>query len=370
MAARLQIHASTTVTPLMIAAPTQPSPIAMHHDALLAVDYVATANPLELLEDDHVLAVLGFGKAAPGTLADPRYLHVALEPYQGVAPYEVWRGHGSVRSGRDNGVAWASDGQLAFGVIEVAEADYASPGDPTGIVGAAAHAYTRIRAFQQRSATPHLLRIWNYLDGITQGEGDIERYRQFCIGRARGLGDFEPTRLPAATAIGRCDDARMLQIYWLAAHAPGTPLENPRQVEAWRYPRQYGPQAPSFARAMLPPTRDHTPLLLSGTASVVGHATCHAGFLLEQLDETFANIDALIGAARARKPHLSSTFDASSRLKVYVRDRDDLPMIAAVLEQRLGAEIPYILLHAAICRRDLALEIDGVHGSPSAVHAP
>ncbi len=362
---------ATATAPIpMIAVPIPPLPVTKPGIARLAVDYVDTANLLALLEDDHVLAVFGFGSAAPMQLADARYLHVALEPYQGMAPYEVWRAHGPVRSGRDDGVAWASDGRLTFGVIEVAEDDHVCAGDPTGIVGAAAHAYGRIRAFQQDSATPHLLRIWNYLDGITQGEGDIERYRQFCIGRARGLGDFEPTRLPAATAIGRCDDARVLQIYWLAACAPGTPLENPRQVEAWRYPREHGPQPPSFARAMLPPTADGAPLLLSGTASIVGHATRHVGRLLGQLDETFANLDALIGAARAREPHLPASFDASSRLKIYVRDRDDLPVIAAALQQRFGTQVPCILLHAAICRRDLALEIDGVHGSPTVSHAP
>ena len=100
------------------------------------------------------------------------------------------------------------------------------------------------------------------------------------------------------------------------------------------------------------------------------HATRHAGLLLEQLDETFANFDALIGAARMREPHLPVVFDTSSRLKVYVSDRDDLPMVAAALEQRLGTRVPYILLHAAICRRDLALEIDGVHGSAAVANAP
>src|SRR3546814_12443298 len=90
-------------------------------------------------------------------------------------------------------------------------------------------------------------------DAITFGDGDAERYREFCVGRARGLGDFDTHALPAATAIGRCDDARVVQVYWLAARTPGMPVENPRQVSAYRYPRQYGPQQPSFARAMLPP---------------------------------------------------------------------------------------------------------------------
>ncbi|MFS8136585.1 MAG: pteridine-dependent deoxygenase [Thermomonas sp.] len=333
--------------------------------AQLAVDYVQTDHPAELLADNRVLAVFGFGTATPAQLNDPRYLHVPLQPHQDTRTYEVWRGNGPVVSGRADGVAWASDGQLTFGAIEVDEREFASAAEPTGIVGAAAHAYARITAFQRDCDTPYLLRIWNYLDAITQGDGDIERYRQFCIGRARGFGDFDPTRLPAATAIGRCDDARVLQVYWLAARAPGTPLENPRQVEAWRYPRQYGPQPPSFARAMLPPTADRAPLLLSGTASVVGHATRHAGLLLEQLGETFANFDALIAEARKQQPGLPGAFDESSRLKVYVRDQADLPLVANALKARLGSDVPFLLLHAAICRRDLAIEIDGVHGSPA-----
>ncbi|MGN6513636.1 MAG: pteridine-dependent deoxygenase [Lysobacteraceae bacterium] len=317
----------------------------------LRVDYVHASDAQALLGGD-VLAVLGFGDAAPAALADPRYLRVPLQPHGG-APYEVWHTGRPVRSGRDGDIAWASDGALAFGVIEVPEHD--------GIIAAAAHAYRRLTAFVRDGDTPHLLRIWNYLDAITQGDGDAERYRQFCVGRAQGLGDFDPTRLPAATAIGRCDAARVLQIYWLSANAPGTPIENPRQVSAYRYPRQYGPQPPSFARAMLPPTATRRPLLLSGTAAVVGHASAHADALLAQIDETFLNFDALLGAARARQPALPAQFGPGTRLKVYVRDRDDLDTVADALHARLGSRVPYVVLHAAICRRELCIEIDGVH---------
>ena len=321
----------------------------------LSVDYVAAAAPQPLLDGRDVLAVFGFGDAAPARLDDPRYLHVPLQPHGGSAPYEVWRGGGRVVHGRDGDIAWASDGALSFGVIEVDEA-------AVGIEQAAAHAYARLLAFIAASDTPHLLRIWNYLDAITHGDGDSERYRRFCVGRARGLGSIDPARLPAATAIGRCDAARVLQIYWLAAASPGTPLENPRQVSAYRYPRAYGPQPPSFARAMLPPTVDAMPLLLSGTASVVGHATMHEGALLAQLGETFANFDALLDAARQRQPALPATFGAGTRLKVYVRDAADMDTVAAALQARFGDRVPHFLLHAAICRRQLCVEIDGVHG--------
>lgn len=330
--------------------------------AALAVDYVPWDAAQALLGDDGVLAVFGFGDSAPRQLEDPRYLHIALQPHAGDARCEVWRGAGPVRSGRDGDIAWSTDGALAFGVIEVDERAHACDADPTGITGAAAYAYARLLDFVGASATPHLLRIWNYLDAINRGDGDSERYRQFCIGRARGLGDIDARCLPAATAIGRCDEARMLQVYWLSAGARGAPVENPRQLSAWRYPRDYGPQPPSFARAMLPPTDSQMPLLLSGTASVVGHATLHVGALLAQVQETFDNFDALLGAARERQPALPAAFGPGTRLKVYVRDLDDMPAVAEALQARFGGKVPHVLLHAAICRRDLAVEIDGVHG--------
>jgi chorismate lyase/3-hydroxybenzoate synthase len=321
-----------------------------------SVDYVATDAPARLLDDPAVLAVFGFGDAGALRSDDPRFLRVPLQPYAGVAPFEVWRTDGPVRCGRDGEIAWSGNGRLAFGVIEVAEG-------AGGIEAAAAHAYERLTAFIRDSDTPYLLRIWNYLDAITRGEGDAERYRQFCVGRARGLGAFDPARLPAATAIGRCDDARVLQVYWLAAAAPGTAVENPRQVSAYRYPRTYGPQPPSFARAMLPPTAGHLPLLLSGTASVVGHASMHADVTLAQVDETFANFASLLGAARRSQPALPPEFGAGTRLKVYVRDAGDLETVATAMRSRYGSNVPHIVLHAAICRRELCVEIDGVHSA-------
>ncbi len=333
---------------------------AIEPGARLRVDYVHASSPGALLREDDVLAILGFGDDAP-RCDDPRYLRVPLQPW-GAAPLEVWRANAPVSRGWAPGpaqaggrIAWASDGHLSFGAIEIEESGI-------GIVEAARLGYRSLIEHISDSPTPELLRIWNYLDAITLGDGDTERYRQFCVGRAAGLGEFDTSRLPAATAIGRCDDARVIQIYWLSARAPGTPVENPRQVSAYRYPRRYGPQAPSFARAMLPADGSDMPLLLSGTAAVVGHASQHDGELLGQVEETFNNFDALLGSARQQRPALPAQFGAGTRLKVYVRDRDDLPLVARTLDARFGDRVPRVLLHAAICRRELAVEVDGVHG--------
>ena len=319
----------------------------------LRVDYEHA--PLDtLLADPHLLAVFGFGADAPATHADPRYLHVAL-PALGDAPYECWRVDGEVRHGRDDGIAWSRDGTLQFGALEIA--------DDGDIDAASARAYTRLQDWLARSEYPHVLRIWNYLDAITEGDGDDERYRRFCVGRARGIGrELAPTMLPAATAIGHPVPTGRFQLYWLAAREPGTPLENPRQTQAWRYPRQYGPQAPGFARALLPPHAAAMPLLLSGTAAVVGHASQHGESLIAQLDETLANLDSVIATARVRRPSLAAHFDAHSRLKVYVRDAESMARIDKLLRDRVSDDVPRIVLQGVVCRRELAVEIDGVHG--------
>jgi len=327
--------------------------VSLDRDAQLRIDY-AEADPFAVLAEPGVLAVFGFGRDTK-RIDDPRYLHVALAPY-GAAPLEIWRVPGPVSTHVDGPLRTCEDGHLQFGAIELTE-----PGSgATDIEATAERAYRRMVDATVGRGYPHLLRAWNYLDGITLGEGDAERYRTFCVGRARGLAFDDPAALPAATAIGRLDGARTLQVYWLASRTPGTPLENPRQLSAYRYPRQYGLQPPSFARAMLPPA-GQMPLMISGTAAIVGHASTHADCVTNQIDETLANIDALLAAAHARQPALPPRMDASTRLKVYVRDAQDLPQVAAHLDARLGA-IPRVILHAAICRRELRVEIDGVHG--------
>lgn len=332
--------------------PVLTDPIPNPSAAGLRVDY--RHAPLDsLLADPRLLAVFGFGVDAAASHADPRYLHVAL-PALGSPPHECWLVDGDVQRGRDRGIAWSTGGGLQFCALEVH--------DDGDIETAAAQAYQRLQAWLAESRHPHVLRIWNYLDAITSGDGDDERYRRFCVGRARGIGREIPAHLlPAATAIGHPQPTGRFQLYWLAAHSAGTPLENPRQTQAWRYPRQYGPQAPGFARAMLPPADAAMPLLLSGTAAVVGHASQHGDSLAAQLDETLANLDSLIAIARTQRPALAAHFGAYSRLKVYVRDATSMQRVDELLRERLPDGTPRIVLQGVVCRRDLAVEIDGVH---------
>lgn len=294
-----------------------------------------------LLHGDDVLAVIGFGSrfAAPD---DPRVVRVVLEPLSEPV-VEVWRSASRVRSGREGALRWSSDGEYLFLAIEVDEI-----GDDIG--AAAESAYAQLIAFAEASDTPHFLRLWNYLDAINLGDGDEERYRRFCEGRARGMVDFHDASYPAATAIGGHGDARRLLVYGIAARNNGASIENPRQVSAWRYPREYGRIAPTFARAM---RTDADQLLISGTAAVVGHASRHEDDLSAQLHETFANLDSLVAATHG-------TFGERALLKAYVRDRAQADAVAHAIAMHAPHASGVLLLAGDICRRELLVEIDGV----------
>lgn len=294
-----------------------------------------------LLDQPGTLAVFDFSASTP-RIADPRHLHV-VQAAVGPMPLECWSVAGPVSHGREGDLRWSRGAGWQFMAIEADE----SAGD---IESACGHAYDRLLAHLSASRERHLLRVWNYLDNINAGEGDAERYRRFCSARARSMAAHGLVRFPAATAIGHRGPRGRLQVYALSATADGQALENPRQVSAWEYPRQYGPTAPSFARAMLLPQGG---LAISGTAAVIGHASHHVGDVAAQVDEAVANLKALL--ERAALP----AFDALSPLKVYVRHPEDAEAVGAALARHLDASVPRILLQGDICRTELLVEIDG-----------
>jgi chorismate lyase/3-hydroxybenzoate synthase len=296
-----------------------------------------------VLEENGTLALFHFG-AGTGR-DDPRRLQVALDSFDAPTTVEVWQVDAPVTCGTAGDLRWSAAGGWLYAAIELDERDHGGP------QATAAHAYEQLRAFVGQRAEHHVLRIWNYMAAINQGEGDNERYKQFCMGRAAGMGDFFTEGYPAATAIGHHRDRPLLQVYLLASDQPGQRVENPRQVSAWCYPRQYGSTPPSFARAMSLPALDA--LAISGTAAVVGHASAHHDDLDAQLAETLVNLEALLASAG-----MSAGFDTQSPLKAYVRRGVDAARVNDFLQQRLPG-VPVLLLHGDICRGELLVEIDG-----------
>lgn len=300
-----------------------------------------------------VLCAITFG-AAPARHEDPRCVRVQLEPLHGAGLMEVWHANGPVIYGFDGALRYAADADHLLGAVEVDERQHG------GIAGAAEFAYATLSRFVASSHHPCLLRIWNYLDDINRGAGDDERYKLFCTGRAAGLGAIGRADMyPAATCIGRRDGSPILQVYCLAGRAPGVPLENPRQMSAYRYPRQYGPVAPSFSRAMLVSERL---VLISGTASIVGHASRHPGDVRAQLDETLTNLANVLHRASGLSPGITPRLGPESLLKIYLRDAALLPEVERLARERLPAQTPLLVLHADVCRAELLVEVDCLHG--------
>lgn len=303
---------------------------------------------------DDVLAAAIFGSTSPAP-ADPRCLRIGLEPLTGVGLSELWRGHGHARIATAGPIRYVEDGQCLAGWIDLEESGFDS------LVEAAEAAYFGLLQFHATTPYRHVWRIWSFVTAINAGTGDDERYKQFCLGRARAFAAMHATApgigYPAATAVGKPDGGRSLQVCWIAGREPGIELENPRQVAAYQYPRRYGPAAPSFSRAMLVPG----PLLLvSGTASIVGHASMHPGDVVAQLHETLDNLDALLRRAGEIADRADMRLGPDSLLKVYLRHAGDTATVERQLRARLGEDLPLLILAADICREELLLEIEAV----------
>lgn len=308
----------------------------------------AAASASALLDRPDTLAAFSFGLVGEH-LADPRHLRLPLPVLSPETLHECWTIDGAVSHGSAGALRWSAGGGWRFVAVEIKEAQVG------GIEAASEEAYNLLLAHVPSNPERHLQRIWNYLGAINGGEGDRERYRLFCNGRARGLAAHDVTDYPAATAIGYPGPPGLLQVYALCATEPGRALENPRQVSAWRYPRQYGPSAPSFARAMKLP---NGALAISGTAAVIGHVSHHHDDVVAQADEAFANLQTLL--ERADMP----AFDRGSPLKVYMRRPGDAALVQATLARHLAPSVPRLLLQGDICRSELLVEIDGWRFAP------
>ena len=101
-------------------------------------------------------------------------------------------------------------------------------------------------------------------------------------------------------------------------------------------------------------------LFISGTASIVGHATLHIGDVRRQTEESLANMAAVRDVAALRA---GAEFDVAALVyTVYVRHRSDLAVVREVFERHVGAHSPAardaIYLQADICRAELLVEIE------------
>ena len=273
---------------------------------------------------------------------------------------DVWCGEAPVQAIRRGAVHFATDGNWLHGCVELTESGFKD-----GLQGAAQQAYAELFGLLAGSACPHLLRLWNYVPDINGDDGPGERYRQFNAGRQQAFIEADRSAFdgsPAACALGATHG--LLRIYFLAGRQAPMAIENPRQVSAYHYPTHYGPRSPTFSRAAVADVGAGVQaLFISGTASIVGHASVHVGDVRRQTQETLANVEVLRLAAASRA---DAAFDVQRLVyTLYLRDPADLPAVRDEFERHVGpasvAATEALYVRADVCRAELLVEIEA-HG--------
>lgn len=300
------------------------------------------------------LGEVHFGAGLAASAAHP-VVRLDMPPL-GPALVEVWLSAEPVSTAQEGDFVLARNTEVLFGYV-------------TDAVEAASHdfeetvrrRYRELLALIEAQGYPHLLRIWNYFPDINTEFAGLEVYQRFSRGRYHAFEEHYGTfhdKLPAASAVGTRRGG--LHVYFIASRTPGVYRENPRQVSAYRYPPQYGPRSPSFARATFKRWGEAEVLFISGTASIVGHESRHHGDPLAQFEETLRNIDALIEVTARDEAAALHGLSAITGLKIYLREPHSYALLKPRLEAVFGPSVPALYLRGDICRRDLLVEIEGL----------
>lgn len=289
---------------------------------------------------------------------DSREQIVTLDPelIMGEDRYECWWYKGDIARTIDGDIHIAECEDYAFVVLQRDDVPF------DRFRGHTYAAYRDLLRVVCGTGHGHLVKIWNYFPDINVGDGDSEKYRQFSIGRSEAFEEagIYDGNMPAGTAVGPSDGG--LSIIALVSKHDFLPTENPRQVSAYKYPKQYGPRSPKFSRGGCIATQDHHLFLISGTAAIIGHESKHPYETHLQIPETLENLNCMTKAMSSSFDHGPPLkFDATNMLRVYLRDPKDLDQVADALLRKLGSiESNVIFLRADICRRELMVEIDSV----------
>jgi chorismate lyase/3-hydroxybenzoate synthase len=323
-----------------------------------ALELAARRGLLKIAQDSKIIAPPGdyqlllgfdFGELA-NCAANQQIALIGLRPIGHPAIFEGWWYRGAVEYSSRMDVRIAKCDHYTAAVVQKTETD------PTALRELTRQTYVELFTALNASRHNNIVRIWNYFSDINDGPGDRERYRQFSIGRAEAfeaLG-YKDEYSPPGTAIGTVF-GHTLSILVLASNSQFQRLENPRQMSAYDYPRQYGPRSPKFSRGGVVSIPGHELFLLSGTAAIVGHESSYPNDSLAQTAETLRNIDALLTNSM-----LADSRDHTDVLRIYLRNPEDYEKVAQEVDAGFGSRgIQLAFLQGDICRRELLVEIDG-----------
>ncbi len=267
------------------------------------------------------------------------------------------RAGGPVSAGHHGTVSWREAGPLLFGQVRLDEAAF-GPDQASRLMDLTAAAYRDLFATLDARGFGTLARVWNYLPEINLETHGLERYRQFNAGRQVAFaasGRPLVGNVPAACALGTRHGP--VSIAFLAAKGEFVPVENPRQVSAYHYPRDYGDRSPTFSRAGILRLPGRELLFVSGTAAIVGHRSLHPDDVVAQTRETLANLRSVVAVAAQRATGDPLSLEALD-FTVYLRRAGDIDPVRAVIAETLGGLPRCVFVEADVCRADLLVEIE------------
>ena len=308
----------------------------------MLLNFLSTASAEQLIAEPDTLSVLQFEDSLP---ADPTIPCSRVAQIADQVGLEVWKEvDGVVERGVLGNCHWSRSEHLQFIAIS------APLSRPDDFEQTTLNAYDELLSFIEKSPHVELIRFWNYIPHINHGAGDNENYKRFCSGRLAAFTqhDLQDQQFPAASAVGHYTDG--ITIYALTTNVAPVYHANPRQVDAFRYPREYGPSSPSFARACTVELADQRLCFISVTASILGHDSVHQGDLRLQLYTTSDNILYLLQETGFQTESIQT-------LRVYLRDPNDYLECKSIVEE-LYPKATAIYAHADICRADLLVEIE------------
>lgn len=326
----------------------------------LSVDLVPEKNLREYSSNsNNVLVAISFGGDSPALpLPDCLKVDVSLAQIGNDPLVEVWTTDLPNEENQFENISYAANSDLVFGSIKFHESK------TDGLEKLSFRAYKEILNFLDRKRFPDLVRCWNYVPKINLETNGVERYKLFCAGRCDAFSEKYKSihrYLPAGSAVG--SESGPLTINFLATRNHSVKhVENPRQISAYLYPREYGKRSPSFARATCMEFGGNKHLYVAGTASIVGHESYHKGDPLQQIHEIHRNLDSLLDHCGFNLDRGVGKVDSDDVLitKTYLRDAKLLPLVREKMEERLGGGQSSLYLIGDICRKELLLEVEGV----------
>ncbi|HOF20721.1 MAG TPA: hypothetical protein PLO24_05670 [Bacteroidales bacterium] len=282
-------------------------------------------------------------------------------------------GSASVRGGYHNTIPYivlesSSGRELLAGGLS----SYMHPDDTRAAAEAAFDTVLRVLEKEKMSAD-NIVRQWNYIGNILQMKNDFQNYQIFNEVRSEYYGRYRSlSRYPAATGVGMNHGGVIIDI---CAFQPSdfvslVAVKNPGQVNAYEYGQKVLKGSagkgkniknpPQFERGLLVSAGDHSVLLISGTASIIGQETVGTGDIDKQTTVTIENISKLSDPSRIGQlmGYPGEPVKKYGFLRVYVKRQNDFSTVRQKCKEYFPG-VPVSYIGADICRDDLLVEIEG-----------